>query len=223
MTPVSNPSLDGRRATLRGLAGGLVGGLAGALATAVPGALLPARAFADETVATSTSEALLTAGWTEVKPGELVPPQRRSIRLVNAHTWEDLDIVYRTRGVLIDESLHAISHLMRDHRVGKSIPIDPALVDELYMVHAALGTEEPLHILSGYRTPQTNARLRKRSIGVAKYSLHMEGKAADIYVPGVKTLALQQAALALEVGGVGYYSASGFVHVDTGRVRHWGS
>jgi len=180
-------------------------------------------AAASRMVEADATEALLEAGWTEIDPGKVVPPKRRSIRLVNAHTWEDLDIVYRTRGVLIDESLDAISHLMRDHRQDKSIPIDPALVDELYMVHASLGTDQPLHILSGYRTPETNARLRKRMGHVAKYSLHMEGKAADIYVPGVKTLALQQAALALEIGGVGYYSKSGFVHVDTGRVRHWGS
>jgi len=170
-----------------------------------------------------TAEALLAAGWTEIRPGGLEPPKRRSIRLVNAHTWEDLDIVYLTRGVLIDESLQAISQLMRDHRADKSIPIDPALIDELYMVHASLGTDEPLHILSGYRTPETNAKLRKRTRGVARFSLHMEGKAADIYVPGIKTLELQQAALALKVGGVGYYSKSGFVHVDTGDVRRWGS
>ena len=99
--------------------------------------------------------------------------------------------------------------------------MDRVLFDSLSRLHASLDTDEPLHLLSGYRTPETNAKLRQRSKGVAKFSLHMEGRAADIYVPGVPTRTLQQAALSMQAGGVGYYGRSGFVHIDTGNVRHW--
>ena len=146
---------------------------------------------------------------------------RRRLNLVNTHTWERLDVVYFTRGMYIDESMTAISHLMRDHRAGEECAMDRVLFDSLSRLHASLDTEEPLHLLSGYRTPETNAKLRQRSKGVARFSLHMEGRAADIYVPGVPTRTLQQAALAMQAGGVGYYGRSGFVHIDTGRVRNW--
>lgn len=149
-------------------------------------------------------------------------PLERELRLVNDHTGERLEIVYATRGMLIDESLGAIAHLMRDHRANKQHPIDTDLLDQLFQIQRALNVDEPLHVLSGYRTPETNAALRKRSNGVARYSLHMDGKAADIHVPGVKTRDLQAVALDLAAGGVGYYGRSGFVHVDTGRVRRWG-
>ena len=151
-----------------------------------------------------------------------VPAAERRLNLVNTHTWERLDIVYFTHGMYIDESLTAISHLMRDHRAEEECTMDRYLFDDLARLHASLDTDEPLHLLSGYRTPATNAKLRQRSKGVAKYSLHMEGRAADIYVPGIPTRTLQQAALAMEAGGVGYYARSGFVHIDTGRIRNWG-
>lgn len=224
-------SLDQRRRALRRIGGTLLGGAAAGLATGSAFAVGPRDPSGQ-----ARDAALLADGWTEipaVSPPEVAAAQpgdaaaggeeRRSIRLVNAHTWEKLEVVYKTRGVYIDESLEAISHLMRDHRADSAIAIDPALIDELYLVGAALDTDEAVHILSGYRTPATNARLRRRSSGVAKYSLHMEGRAADIYVPGVKTSVLREAALSLRAGGVGLYSKSGFVHVDTGRVRHWGT
>lgn len=147
-------------------------------------------------------------------------PDRR-LRLINGHTWEKLDVVYWTHGVYIDESLEQISYLMRDHRAGKQRPIDLQLLDDMHRLYNSLDTDERIHVLSGYRTPETNAKLRKRSKGVAKYSLHMEAKAADIHIPGVPTRTLQKAALAMKAGGVGYYGRSGFVHIDTGRVRMW--
>ena len=150
-----------------------------------------------------------------------VPSADRRLSLVNAHTGELLDIVYFTHGMYIDESLAAINHLMRDHRANEERIMDPHLLDDLARLHASLGTDQPLHLLSGYRTPATNARLRKRSKGVAKYSLHMEGRAADIHVPGLSARQIQEAALAMRSGGVGYYARSGFVHIDTGAVRHW--
>lgn len=146
----------------------------------------------------------------------------RALHLVNAHTWEKLDIVYYTHGVYIDESVEQINHLMRDHRVNKATHMDPVLLDQLLRLSQSLNTSERIHVLSGYRTPETNAKLRKRSSGVAKYSLHMEGKAADIYVPGIETQQLQLAALDLKAGGVGYYPKSNFVHMDTGMIRQWG-
>jgi len=150
-----------------------------------------------------------------------VPMEDRHLRMVNDHTGERLDIVYFTRGMYIDESLDAISHLMRDRRANEERRMDLPLLDALARLHGTLGTDEPIHLLSGYRTPATNAKLRRRSKGVAKYSLHMEGRAADIHVPGIPTRDLQAAALALQVGGVGFYKSSGFVHLDTGRLRHW--
>jgi len=147
--------------------------------------------------------------------------KKRSIRLLNDHTGERIDLVYWVNGTYIDENMAQVNHLLRDHRANSSHPIDPRLIDTLFHLQSTFEVSEPLHVLSGYRTPATNAALRRRSKGVAKYSLHMEGRAVDIYLPGVKTRDLQQAALAMHNGGVGYYRSSGFIHVDTGRVRHW--
>ena len=152
-----------------------------------------------------------------------VPSPDRRLRVLNDHTGEWLDIVYHAKGRYLDEALVEINHLMRDHRAEQERVMDPYLLDDLARLHGGLGTDEPLHLLSGYRTPETNARLRKRSSGVAKYSLHMEGRAADIYVPGVPTKTLHERAVAMQSGGVGYYGRSGFVHVDTGRIRRWGT
>lgn len=150
-----------------------------------------------------------------------VPQADRRLNLVNAHTWERIDVVYFEKGRYVDEALGRIDELMRDHRADLSHLMDRRLIDDLARLHASFDTDEPLHLLSGYRTPETNAKLRRRSMGVAKYSLHMEGRAADIHIPGVGTRTLQEAALSMQSGGVGYYKRSGFVHVDTGRIRHW--
>ena len=147
----------------------------------------------------------------------------RRLRLVNAHTGERFDGAYRVRDTYIDESLAKLAHLMRDHRADREHEIDPGLYDILHDLHARLDTDVPFRVLSGYRAPETNASLRKRSSGVARYSLHMEGRAADIHLPGTATSVLRREALALRAGGVGYYSSSGFVHVDTGDVRSWGA
>jgi len=150
-----------------------------------------------------------------------VPESDRRLLLVNAHTWEELDVVYFQYGGYVEQALTEINELMRDHRADKARVMDRRLVDDLVRLYATVDTDEPIHLLSGYRTPETNARLRKRSMGVAKFSLHMEGRAADIHIPGIHTRELQQAALAMQSGGVGYYRRSGFVHVDTGRIRNW--
>lgn len=147
----------------------------------------------------------------------------RRLHVVSAHTGEELNVVYYTHGIHIDENIAQLNHLMRDRRANVTKAIDTNLYDQLFMLIQVLGTNEPVNVLSGYRTPETNAKLRKRSSGVAKYSLHMEGKAADIYVPGISAKQLQRAALDMNAGGVGYYSKSNFVHIDTGQVRNWGS
>jgi len=152
--------------------------------------------------------------------GQTFGPDRK-LRLVNAHTWEKLDIVFWTQGVHIDESMQEISHLMRDHRADETIPMDYQLIDDLYSLYDLLGTTERIHVLSGYRTKATNAKLRSRSSGVAKYSLHMEGRALDLNVPGKTPKQIREAAISMGSGGVGYYPSSGFVHIDTGNVRAW--
>lgn len=145
----------------------------------------------------------------------------RKLHLVNAHTWEKLDVVFWSQGAHVAEGLDEINHLMRDHRADETIAIDTNLVDDLYNLYNLLETKERVHILSGYRSKATNAKLRSRSNGVAKYSLHMEGRAVDINVPGRTAKTIQKAALSMNAGGVGYYASSGFVHIDTGNVRAW--
>lgn len=153
-------------------------------------------------------------------------PETRSLRLYNDHFPHEgiLDVVYCIKGMPIDESHAKINRLMRDRRVAGQTGIcqmDLRLFDDLFRVQQMFGTGEPLHVLSGYRTPATNAKLRARSRNVAKFSYHMQGRAADIYIPGVRTRDLQAAALSLKSGGVGYYHRSGFVHMDTGPFRRW--
>jgi len=147
-------------------------------------------------------------------------PERR-LHLVNAHTWEKLDIVYWAEGQYLTKSMNRINHLMRDHRADEATVMDPKLIDDLHRLYTLLDTDERMHILSGYRTEATNAKLRTRSNGVAKYSLHMEGRALDLSMPGRTAKQIQEAALTMKSGGVGYYASSGFVHIDTGNVRRW--
>ena len=149
------------------------------------------------------------------------PAGERRLSLYNIHTGERLSTIYWAQGRYLDEALHRIDHVLRDHRDNSVHPMDPALLDLLVALQSRLGTHEPFHVISGYRSPATNARLRKVSTGVAKRSLHMQGKAIDIRLPGVELKTLRRTALAMKAGGVGYYPKSGFVHVDTGRVRHW--
>ncbi len=155
-----------------------------------------------------------------VTPAKPIGPDRR-LRLVNAHTWEKLDVTYWTDGVYLDSAVEQINTLMRDHRANESRQMDLDLLDYLHSLYQLIDTDDRIHILSGYRTAATNAALRARSSGVAKYSLHMEGRAVDINIPTVRTNTLREAAISLQSGGVGYYRKSGFVHIDTGEVRYW--
>lgn len=145
----------------------------------------------------------------------------RRLSFYNLHTGERLSATFSADGGYLSEELAAIDHLLRDHRSGEVAHIDTALLERLYGLQQSLGSDQPFHVISGYRSPKTNAALSSKSSGVAKRSLHMQGRAIDIRLPGVETAILRKAALAQQAGGVGYYPRSGFVHIDTGRTRFW--
>jgi uncharacterized protein YcbK (DUF882 family) len=148
----------------------------------------------------------------------------RILSFFHTHTGERLKIAYCCDGVYQPEALAQLNHLLRDFRTSLEKPIDPKLFDLLHELGGTLETDQPYHIISGYRSAETNAMLRERGgphTGVASSSLHMVGKAIDIRLPGVKLDHLRSAAASLKLGGVGFYPSSNFVHVDTGRVRYW--
>ncbi len=145
----------------------------------------------------------------------------RSLRLYNIHTGESLKTTFWTEGLFVPDALQDINKLLRDYRNDKVEPIDPQLLFLLNKISGQFGSQNVLHVISGYRSPETNAMLHANTEGVAKHSLHMEGKAIDIRMPGQPLAKLHKTAMAMRAGGVGYYPSSDFVHVDTGRVRHW--
>src|SRR5271166_3608406 len=149
--------------------------------------------------------------------------ETRTISLHHIHTNEDLTVTYKVNGRYDEHALEKINNLLRDWREDKPTKMDPHLIDLLWEVHHELGAKAPIWIVCGYRSPSTNATLRQRSSGVAKFSQHMLGKAIDFYIPGVPLDQLRAAGLRAQSGGVGFYPTSGspFVHLDTGGVRHW--
>ena len=149
----------------------------------------------------------------------------RTLSLHHLHTDERLTLTYRVGDNYQRSALQRLNHFLRDFRSGDSVAIDPRLYDLLYDVQRQLGGSDvvPYEILSAYRSPQTNAMLRRTSSGVARKSLHMSGKALDVRLADAPTRQIRDAALNLARGGVGYYPKSDFVHLDTGRVRRWGA
>jgi uncharacterized protein YcbK (DUF882 family) len=145
----------------------------------------------------------------------------RRLFLHNLHTGETLKTVYWESGVYVDGALAEARRVLRDWRNGQQHEMDPGLFDLFHDLRARLDVDRPFQIISGYRSPVTNAALHARSSGVATHSLHMQGKATDLRVEGVDLRHLRRAALDLKRGGVGFYPVSNFVHVDTGRVRQW--
>jgi uncharacterized protein YcbK (DUF882 family) len=144
------------------------------------------------------------------------------LHFVHTHTGEHLDIVYRGNAGYDQESLARLNRYLRDHRTGKIHEYDPRVFDLLHDLTTALGNPNlEIDVVCGYRTPWSNEFLRIHGHGVARHSLHMQAMAIDIRMPGIPTARLRDAALALHRGGVGYYAASDFVHVDVGRVRRW--
>jgi uncharacterized protein YcbK (DUF882 family) len=148
-------------------------------------------------------------------------PNERMLRLYNTHTGESLKSMFWAEGKFIPDALQDINKLLRDHRNDKISQIDPQLLVLLDQVSARFGDGHVLHVISGYRSPESNAKLRAASGGVAKHSMHMDGKAIDVRLPGGDLAKLYKAALAARGGGVGYYPDSQFVHMDTGRLRSW--
>lgn len=145
----------------------------------------------------------------------------RMLSMLNLHTREEGKGAYWIDGEYQRPILTGFDHLLRDHRANEAAPMDKRLYDFLFYLQENLKSRDTIHIISGYRSPKTNAMLAKKSGGVAKKSLHMEGKAIDIAIPGVRLDKVRDAAKELKLGGVGYYPQSGFVHVDVGRVRSW--
>jgi uncharacterized protein YcbK (DUF882 family) len=145
----------------------------------------------------------------------------KNLSFYNTHTQESLDICYYRQGYYCTAALTQINYILRDHRTNEIRPIDTGLLDLLHDISAELPNRSPFHVISGYRSPTSNAKLRRRSKKVAAFSLHMKGKAIDIRLPGCPTQNLREAAVNLRRGGVGYYPCTDFVHVDVGRVRRW--
>lgn len=145
-----------------------------------------------------------------------------SLSLYNTHTGERISITYRRGSQYIPSALAKLDYFLRDHVTNDVRHFDPRLYDTLSDLTASVGHPGgEIDIVCGYRTPSTNAALREHTTGVAKNSLHIQAEAIDLRMPGVNTLVLRRAALALARGGVGYYPHSDFIHVDTGRVRQW--
>lgn len=145
----------------------------------------------------------------------------RVLRLYNTHTGEKLNTTFWAEGEFIPDAMKDINKVLRDHRTNKIAPMDPELLLLLTQLNARLDNNRELHIISGYRSPESNAKLASASGGVARRSLHMDAKAIDIRLPGKDLKMLHKAAMSLKGGGVGYYAGSQFVHMDTGRVRYW--
>ena len=145
------------------------------------------------------------------------------LSFLNTHTGEALSVAYRVAGTHVTTALRSIDHLLRDHRTGDAHAIDPALLDQLQQLSQITGTRQPYQVISGFRSERSNLLLRTTGAGgVAKDSLHMQGRAIDIRLADIPLVDLRAAAISMKLGGVGYYPGSAFVHLDTGRVRSWG-
>jgi uncharacterized protein YcbK (DUF882 family) len=145
----------------------------------------------------------------------------RSLSFVHTHTGETLSTTYFQDGKYLAVSLERVNHLLRDFRTNEVHPIDPTLLDILFDLQGAAHHDGPFEVISAYRSAQTNAELRRRSSAVAEHSMHMEGRAIDVRLRGFPTAKLRDLAVTLHRGGVGFYRASDFVHVDTGSMRLW--
>ena len=152
--------------------------------------------------------------------------ETRTLSLYQVHTKESITVTYMVKGRYVPSAMKKINYLMRDWRRNEVLAIDPKTVNLMWELHADLGSRAPIHIISGYRSPKTNAFLKRVGRNVAKKSQHMVGRAIDLYFPDVATKKIRNSALVRKVGGVGYYRSSGgptgFVHIDSGNVRHWG-
>jgi uncharacterized protein YcbK (DUF882 family) len=175
-------------------------------------------------LSTVLAGALTTGLWFGFGQDATAGGETRTLSLYHVHTKESLTITYKVNGRYIPSALEKINYLMRDWRRKEVIRIDPKTIDLMWELHADLGSTRPVHIICGYRSPKTNTFLKRIGRNVAKKSQHMVGKAIDLYFPDVSTEKLRNSALVRQVGGVGYYRSSGpsgFVHLDSGKVRTW--
>jgi uncharacterized protein YcbK (DUF882 family) len=147
----------------------------------------------------------------------------RRIKMYSGRTGERIDMIYWIEGDYIRDAVKEVNYFMRDWRNNKSMNIDLRTIDIMAAAHNLMDVNEPYMLLSGYRSPETNAMLRRRSSGVAKNSRHMRGEAADLRLASRSVHQMARAAAACRAGGVGRYSRSNFVHMDCGPVRTWGS
>lgn len=178
-------------------------------------------------LATTAVAAVMLAGmWAAMGSPAFSGGETRTLSLYHVHTRESLTVTYMVKGKYVPSALKKINYLMRDWRRDEVIKIDPKTVDLMWELHADLGSQRPIHIVSGYRSPRTNAFLQKIGRNVATKSQHMVGRAIDIYFPDIPTEKIRNSALVRRVGGVGYYRTSGgptgFLHIDSGWVRQWG-
>ena len=161
------------------------------------------------------------SGLPMVAKASIATPAERKLSLYNTHTGESVSRVFWAEGQFVPDALQDINKVLRDHRNNAVAAIDPQLLLLLDQVNEKMGSSNTLHIISGYRSPQSNALLQETTTGVAKHSMHMDGKAIDIRMPGRNLAEVRKAAMSLRGGGVGYYPDSQFVHMDTGRLRSW--
>lgn len=172
---------------------------------------------------------LLAAGAAVLASSLLAPSQHaranagplRTLSFRHTHTGETLSLAYAAGGTYLSEGLARIDWFLRDFRNGEAHAIDPQLLDQLHALSALTRSKAAYEVISGYRSPATNESLQRRGGGVAKHSLHLEGRAIDVRLADVPLADLREAATSLKAGGVGYYPQSQFVHLDTGRVRRW--
>jgi uncharacterized protein YcbK (DUF882 family) len=146
----------------------------------------------------------------------------KELAFYNLHTGEKLRLAFYENGRYVPSAMQALNHFLRDYRTSDVHPIDTALFDQLHTLQHLVETPGEFHVISGYRSPKTNEMLHSHSDGVANHSMHLEGRAMDIRLPGKDLSLLHKAALSMNAGGVGYYPGSDFIHIDTGRQRHWG-
>jgi uncharacterized protein YcbK (DUF882 family) len=151
----------------------------------------------------------------------LIKKPNRELSFLNLHTGERLRAEYVHNGVVVPGAMHAISVLMRDHYNNKTHPIDPHLLDIAHNLQSRVGSHGVFEVVCGYRSPETNAMMHEASAGVAAHSMHIEGRAMDIRLPGVRLGSVRRTAVALKMGGVGYYPEDDFVHIDSGPIRKW--
>lgn len=160
-------------------------------------------------------------------PEAYIAETQRNLKFYNIHTKEKIDVVFWVDGRFNRRGLKRLNYFLRDWRANEVREIDPDVLDLVYKIRTHLEPDYPhlktayLHIISGYRSPETNAKMRRAGRGMAKNSQHIYGRAIDIHFPGVPTHVVRDVARSFRAGGVGYYPSAGFIHVDTGRVRSW--